>query len=50
MYCTSIHKNDQMRITLPIKALKKPIYDMKKIKKELIYIQYYKKSKISISN
>ena len=35
MYCTSIHKNDQMRITLPIKALKKPIYDMKKIKKRI---------------
>ena len=27
-----------MRITLAIKTLKKPIYDMKKIKKELIYI------------
>ena len=43
MYCTSIHKNDQMRITLAIKALKKPIYNMKKktkTKKELIYIQY----------
>ena len=40
-----------MRITLAIKALKKPIYNMKKKqKKELIYIQYYKKSKISISN
>ena len=41
-----------MRITLAIKALKKPIYNMKKQKqkKELIYIQHYKKSKISISN
>ena len=40
----SIHKNDQMRITLAIKALKNPIYNMKKKKqkqkKELIYIQY----------
>ena len=35
-----------MRITLAIKALKKPIYDMKKNKKRInIYLQYYKNLK-----